>query len=523
MTTIAKRRHLRTAFLLSLLLMLGLGLLPKTALANENECLYTSKEEVMAYTSSLLETVSESEDYPNTFMIPEFSVDGIMVGDPVKCYDIIDGQVVYSNADYWPILFNSEIICSVTSIDNGDGSVSFILSSGVASELNAAYYANEPCAVILSGETFEDEVVTPSDAQMTLAAYSTEDNATTTANMIEYFQQDDFTILDANATEVAYTAVDESENTATFALPRPGGASLTVPLKQQIGGTCWAYSVSSIGEYKTGKSINGTTICQKIKGVADAGGTDSEAARGLALFTYPGTSTPVNGEVVTGPLSNQYIYNWLSSCMPIYAHLAPTDGTSHHAVVVCECQNTSNGVFTVTVMNPGHGDYETMAKNSNDILALYYNNKYFNWSYSSVLLKGWQKPYNSTKWTYMPSNDGLPATGWLNLNSTYYFFDEIGLMYESQWHNEGSNWYYLKANGAMAKSEWELIGNYYYAFDASGAMRRGWYKEGTNWYYLRTAANTPGSGPDGSMLANGTWTINGKSYKFDSNGVCLNP
>lgn len=64
---------------------------------------------------------------------------------------------------------------------------------------------------------------------------------------------------------------------------------------------------------------------------------------------------------------------------------------------------------------------------------------------------------------------------------------------------------------------------YWYAFDSSCAMRTGWFKDGSTWYYLRTAANTPASGPEGAMLAGGTWTIGGKAYRFDSSGACLNP
>lgn len=33
----------------------------------------------------------------------------------------------------------------------------------------------------------------------------------------------------------------------------------------------------------------------------------------------------------------------------------------------------------------------------------------------------------------------------------------------------------------------------------------------------------PASGPEGAMLAGGTWTIGGKAYRFDSSGACLNP
>lgn len=54
-------------------------------------------------------------------------------------------------------------------------------------------------------------------------------------------------------------------------------------------------------------------------------------------------------------------------------------------------------------------------------------------------------------------------------------------------------------------------------------MQTGWYYDGCNWYYLRPATNTPASGPQGGMLANGSWYINGKTYHFNSSGVCTNP
>ena len=34
---------------------------------------------------------------------------------------------------------------------------------------------------------------------------------------------------------------------------------------------------------------------------------------------------------------------------------------------------------------------------------------------------------------------------------------------------------------------------------------------------------TPSGGPKGTMLCGGTWTMDGKAYRFDSSGICLNP
>ena len=51
--------------------------------------------------------------------------------------------------------------------------------------------------------------------------------------------------------------------------------------------------------------------------------------------------------------------------------------------------------------------------------------------------------------------------------------------------------------------------------NSSGDMRTGWLKSGGKWYYLDPSS--------GTMLANTSRKIGGKTYKFDKNGVCTNP
>lgn len=100
---------------------------------------------------------------------------------------------------------------------------------------------------------------------------------------------------------------------------------------------------------------------------------------------------------------------------------------------------------------------------------------------------GWLRyPSTSSVWYYLdPNNEGRMVTGWLLIDGLYYYFNPKegasnhiaglagGQMVRSHWVAGGSKWYYVKESGVMAKSE--------------------------------------------------SLTINGKTYNFDSNGVCLNP
>jgi len=44
-------------------------------------------------------------------------------------------------------------------------------------------------------------------------------------------------------------------------------------------------------------------------------------------------------------------------------------------------------------------------------------------------------------------------------------------------------------------------------------MKTGWYLSGSSWYYFDNSG----------VMVTGSKTINGKTYNFNSNGVCTNP
>jgi len=155
--------------------------------------------------------------------------------------------------------------------------------------------------------------------------------------------------------------------------------------------------------------------------------------------------------------------------------------------------------------------------------------RWFHFDKSGVESFGWKKI--GSKWYYFAS-DGVMRTGWQKISKKWYYFDKSGAML-SGWQKISKKWYYFDASGAML-SGWQKISKKWYYFDASGAMLTGWQKISKKWYYFGTDGvmvtkwqKISGKwyyfGTDGVMLANTSQKIGKKTYKFDKNGVCLNP
>lgn len=128
---------------------------------------------------------------------------------------------------------------------------------------------------------------------------------------------------------------------------------------------------------------------------------------------------------------------------------------------------------------------------------------------SGAMATGWV--LDGKKWYYTDKN-GAMLTGWQRVGSSWYYFDGSGEM-KTGWLNDRGIWYYLGTNGAMVTG-WAKDGKSWYYLSSSGAMKTGWVRSSGSWYYL------DGSG---KMLAGTSRKISGKTYRFNSSGVCLNP
>lgn len=148
-----------------------------------------------------------------------------------------------------------------------------------------------------------------------------------------------------------------------------------------------------------------------------------------------------------------------------------------------------------------------------------------------ISLNGWQK--EGQWWKYY--QNGSPVKDcWKQINGKWFLFDKNGAMFSNTWAKRNGKWYYMDNSGAM-RTGWQIINGRYYKLDSSGAMVEGWYKENNRWYYLDgSGAMKTGwlkdnggrwyylSKPSGAMVT-GKVAIDGKEYRFNNSGVCLNP
>ena len=123
---------------------------------------------------------------------------------------------------------------------------------------------------------------------------------------------------------------------------------------------------------------------------------------------------------------------------------------------------------------------------------------------------GWvETAAGSGVWNYVNA-DGTKATGWLNLNGTWYYLDPATGVMATGWVNVNGTWYYLNPvsdgyRGAM-KTGWVNVSGTWYYLNASGAMLTGWINDNGTWYYCNAS---------GAMLAN--TVVDG--YKLGANGA----
>lgn len=105
----------------------------------------------------------------------------------------------------------------------------------------------------------------------------------------------------------------------------------------------------------------------------------------------------------------------------------------------------------------------------------------------------------------------LANTGWLNVQSKWYYYDEAGNSVRNQWVENDNNLFWLKDNGEMAIQSWVKYDNSWYWVNAQGAMvTNSWVPITNNWYYV---------GQDGKMMADTWFEYNHRTYYLTESGA----
>ena len=141
-----------------------------------------------------------------------------------------------------------------------------------------------------------------------------------------------------------------------------------------------------------------------------------------------------------------------------------------------------------------------------------YGSKYYYFSPSDGTLQTGVVQVGSNYYYFSPSTGAL-QTGAVQVGSNYYYFSPSTGALQTGIVKIGSNYYYFSPSNGALQTGWQTIGGKYYYFDPStGAMKFGWLKYEGLWFYLSPKTGNP---------VTGTQTIDGKTYKFNSNGVCI--
>ncbi|MDO4327467.1 MAG: glucan-binding protein [bacterium] len=121
------------------------------------------------------------------------------------------------------------------------------------------------------------------------------------------------------------------------------------------------------------------------------------------------------------------------------------------------------------------------------------------------------------------SMTSFAATGWVNENGTFYYYDADGEMVTNEWKKDGNAYFYLGDEGEMLTSSW--VDNEYYVGPNGAMVTNAWVKtmpediddedpdsDGEAWFYF----NNKGKKVTGKEMK-----INGKYYRFDDDGKML--
>ena len=135
---------------------------------------------------------------------------------------------------------------------------------------------------------------------------------------------------------------------------------------------------------------------------------------------------------------------------------------------------------------------------------------YFIDSNGYMVSNTWKK--DSKGWCYLGSSGAMLTNSWVKDSVGWCYVGANGYCVTNKWVKDSKGWCYLDSNGRMVYNKWVRDSKGWCYVGSSGYMvTNQWVKDGGKWYYLDA---------NGYMVT-GTKVINGKTYKFNSNGVWI--
>ncbi|KAA0548346.1 hypothetical protein FZW96_07160 [Bacillus sp. BGMRC 2118] len=116
----------------------------------------------------------------------------------------------------------------------------------------------------------------------------------------------------------------------------------------------------------------------------------------------------------------------------------------------------------------------------------------------------------NTPTTPPAETESTVQTGWVTVEGSWYYYNELGEM-QTGWYEIDGNSYYFHPQTGVRQHGWLTIGEHSYYLDAeTGIRQQGWLFLDGNWYYIH---------PDTKQLSKGWILDRGKWYYLNQDGV----
>ena len=127
---------------------------------------------------------------------------------------------------------------------------------------------------------------------------------------------------------------------------------------------------------------------------------------------------------------------------------------------------------------------------------------------------GWVKcegDFDTFRYYY---KSGKIVTGWKTISKKKYYFNKKMGNAATYLTKIGKKYYLFSSSGVLKSKGWQKSDGKYYYLKKDGSVTKGWKKVKGKWYWFSKT---------GKMASNCKKKIGKKTYKFNKNGVCLNP